>query len=139
MNGRNTAADGCFKQETDAVFLCKFQKIITSCSHKFLIGCYHTLSCLQTFGNKIIGNGQSAHGFNHDLHFRIFQNDVDIVDHFVGIRTVGKITKIEDIFDIHKIRACFFSDLFSVFFNQFHDAASYDTTTHNGNIHSIYS
>ena len=81
--------------------------------NQFLIGSADTLSCFQRSSCEGIGRFQTAHNFHDDIHFRIVDDRLKIMNQDFLYRISREISQIQHIFDVDLI-PCFSVDTFMV-------------------------
>ena len=132
-HNRDRTANTCFKEEVAVVFLCNLQQDVSFFCNQLLIGGGNALASLQTAADKFKCRIDTAHAFCNIADFWVLQDDIDVMDNLICIRITFKRTKIQDVFNVHRITSIFFN-LFLILIEQFHDTRAYDTIAQYGNL-----
>ena len=78
---------------------------------------------------------KSAHSLDNYFDGVVVQNNIEVLNKFIFVRVSGKISEIEDIFELKVFLGAFAYDTVVVFVKHFHNARTDGSVTHNGYIH----
>ena len=138
-DNRDAAADTCFKQEVDVLFLGNLEKLIALCGNKLLVGGDNALACLEAVENEIVSGVNAAHCFNNNAYCFIAQNVLEILGEKSLVLVTGEITKVENTCDLHFILHTAFCDARIVLFEDLGNARTDNAVAHNCYIHILSS
>ena len=98
----------------------------TVIGNQFLIGSADAFPRKNRLFRERIGRIDASHRLTDYGNFRIFQNRIEIMYHFILVRIARKVSQIQNIFDI-QLRSRLLVDVRFVCLDYFDNAASYCT------------
>ena len=102
MDDGYAAADARLKEVTHAALVRSLKELRSEVRDDFLVGGDDTFARFHGADRELICRMRAAHELGADLHFRVVQNDVYVVNDAVAEGAVRKVSEIEDIFDVDR-------------------------------------
>ena len=124
------AAHRGLEEEGAAVGLGQSQQLCAVGGHHLLVGGADAPAALEAGLDIGVGEAGAADGLDDDLHLRVFQNGIEVLDKQLCSRMSREILRVKDVLDLHRL-ACAAGDACGVAAEHLVHAAAHRAKTQN--------